>query len=230
MSNKARDLLKAAKLKKLQTISEPSDYQTETPFVQEETNNTSTDKTSSDEVVVKEPVIQERDERGAVLKEKLALFDKIKKEPQMFKGGSFVGFKKPETVQQPKKLIGYGQKELKEFTEEKEVVTVQQPVEEKDLKEKLMKRISSAKMQKKEVNKEQPKNAFVKGFANELANKFGINVSSDRKKFILEDNDIQKIDTDVKKVIIEEKKDIVDILMEKPVVKVRKMAKREFKL
>jgi hypothetical protein len=210
-NNKARDLLKAAKLRKLQTIQEPTFEE----FVcQDEQTNTSTDKTSSDEVNNKpENLIQERDEQKNVVKEKLALFDKIKKEPQMFKGGSFLGFQKNKP--EPKKIIN-NQKELKEYMEEKDV-EVKKP-EDKDLKEKLMKRITSAKLNKG-VNNVQAKPM---GFSNELEKK----LNPEKKKFILEDSDIQRIDIpEVSKIIIEEKKDLIEILMEKPVIKNKKKAR-----
>jgi hypothetical protein len=226
-NNRARDLLKAAKLKKLQTISEPIEYKVEDALDNglEETGNSSTDKTSSDEVN-KENVIQERDEQKQLIKEKLALFDKIKKEPQMFRGGSFFGFKKQENIQEPKKLVAFTnhQKELKDFIEEKDVKETLPKQDEKEVKDRLMKRISSAKMQK--PKKEQ--NVKVLGFADMLESKFKQATAEHRKKFILEDSDIQKIDTEVSKVVIEDKKDIIEILMEKPVVKVKKMARKEF--
>jgi hypothetical protein len=252
--NKARDLLKAAKLKKLQTIHEPQEaYQVEAPSEmlcsEETTGNTSTDKTNSaDENKKDEIVIEERQDQNNLLKEKLALYEKINKEPQLFKGGSFLGFNKKVvgagntgTRQEPKKLFGaHVQKDVKEYVEELDIPEEQLPkADEKDLKEKLMKRMTSAKLNKGGNNNNNTNNVGnkfpnkVAGLAGFLENKIAMTINNEnKKKFILEDSDIQRIEiSDGYKPLIQkdtyQKRDILEIIMEKPVIKgVRKMKKK----
>jgi hypothetical protein len=216
MNTKARELLRAAKQKKLENPIYVPQYEIKQDEQLEDTENTSKEG-------IKVSDTSDNSNSPNKITNKINLFSKKADQPKILINNKHREEQKkiviPEIIQ-------------KEYEAEEPVST--SPLKELKVKDptsndRLMKRMISAKTQK-QFGMKQPSKVMT--IASDLESK--LKIGNERKKFFIDDNDIQKIEIKNTPKPIEEgihsNKDVDQIILEKPVVRNRKMTKIGFKL